>query len=81
MIRVKLRQAMNRYRDKTGERLTYEVLAERTGLSRATLESLGTREDYNARLSTIELLCTEFECDPGELLEWVAEGGSKTDED
>jgi DNA-binding Xre family transcriptional regulator len=68
MLRVKLREAMEDYRRRTGERMTHEKLARRTGMSRATLESLASRDTYNTRLSTIEKLCRALECGPGDLL-------------
>ncbi len=71
MLRVKLREAIEEHRRRTGERMTYELLAKRTGLSRATLESLATRHTYNTRLSTIEKLCIALGCKPGDLLELV----------
>jgi putative transcriptional regulator len=60
---------MQRHHQRTGERLTYQSLARRTGLSRATLESLASRRTYNTRLSTIEKLCRALDCHPGDLLE------------
>ena len=75
MLRVKLREAMDEHRCRTGERMTYELLAKRTGLSRATLESLATRPTYNTRLSTVEKLCLALGCQPGDLLELT--GASK----
>jgi len=69
MLRVKLREAMEDFRLRTGERMTYKKLASLTGLSRATLESLASRDTYNTRLSTIEKLCRALECAPGDLLE------------
>lgn len=74
MLYVKLREALEEYRRRTGERLTYEKLADRTGLSRATLESLASRESYNTRLSTIEKLCRALDCQPGDLLEFTSSG-------
>ena len=71
ILRVKLREAIERHRRLTGERLTYERLAARTGLSRATLESLASRESYNTTLSTIETLCRALGCSPSDLLELV----------
>ena len=68
MIYVKLREAMDSYRQRTGVRLTYEAIAERTGISVATLQSLAARPGYNTRLSTIEKLCQILECNPGDLL-------------
>jgi DNA-binding Xre family transcriptional regulator len=60
---------MEAHRLRSGERLTYETIAERTGISLATLQSLGARPGYNTRLSTVEKLCRLLECSPGDLLE------------
>lgn len=81
MIHVKLREVMEDFRRRTGERMTYEKLAERTGLSRATLESLASRDSYNTRLSTIEKLCRTLDCGPGDLLELTAEQQDTAHED
>jgi len=69
VLRVKLREAMEDYRRRTGERMTYELLAKRTGLARPTIESLASRDSYNTRLSTIEKVCRVLGCQPGDLLE------------
>lgn len=69
MLYVKIREAMETYRKRTGVRLTYDVIAEQTGISVATLQSLAARPGYNTRLSTIERLCRLLECGPGDLLE------------
>lgn len=68
MIEVKLRDAMKRYQRRTGERMTYQLLADRTGLARPTIESIATRLGYNASLSTIDKICTALDCSLGELL-------------
>lgn len=68
MLYVKLREAMEAYRQRTGERLTYDIIAERTGIAVTTLQSLAARRGYNTRLSTIERLCRVLECAPGDLL-------------
>ncbi|WP_367619319.1 helix-turn-helix domain-containing protein [Paraburkholderia sp. SEWSISQ10-3 4] len=60
---------MEAYRKRSGQRLTYEAIAERTGISVATLQSLAARPEYNTRLSTVEKLCRVLECSPGDLLE------------
>lgn len=49
--------------------MTYEALAEVTGISVATLQSLGSRSNYNTTLATIGRLCRALECTPGDLLE------------
>lgn len=71
MLRVKLKEAMESYRCRTGKRITHELLADRTGLSLATIQSLASRDNYNARLSTIEKVCRVLGCQPGELIELV----------
>ena len=68
MIRVKLREAMESHRRRTGERMTYERLAQLTGLSRQTLESVASRPGYNSTLETIAKLCRALGCQPGDLL-------------
>lgn len=69
MIYIRIREVMDSYRRRTGVRLTYETIAEMSGISVATLQSLAARPGYNTTLSTIEKLCTIFGCEPGELLE------------
>jgi len=71
MIIVKLKHAMNVYRQKTGEKLTYDELSKKTGISRATLESIASRQSYNPTLATIDKLCTALLVEPGDLLELV----------
>lgn len=69
MLRIRLREAMDSYRRRTGVRLTYRALAQAAGLSVSTLQSLAARPSYNTRLSTIGRLCVALECTPGDLLE------------
>lgn len=73
MIVIRLKAAMGTYSTRTGERMTYRLLAERTQLAKATLESLASRRSYNTTLNTIEKLCRALECSPGDLLEIVEE--------
>lgn len=69
MLRIRLREAMDAHRQRTGVRFTYQTLAEAAGLSISTLQSLAARPTYNTRLSTIERLCIALRCSPGDLLE------------
>jgi putative transcriptional regulator len=68
VIEVKLREAMAGYSQKQGGRLTYQQLAEKTGIARTTLEAIGSRPDYNATLSVLDTLCKHLDCDVSELL-------------
>jgi DNA-binding Xre family transcriptional regulator len=69
MLRVRLRDAMDAYRRRTGVQLTYRDLADASGLAVSTLQSIAARPSYNTRLSTIERLCVALNCQPGDLLE------------
>ena len=69
MIAVKLKEAMERYRRTKGKRLTYELIAKMTGISKATIEAIASRPGYNTSLASIEKLCKALDCTPGDLLE------------
>jgi DNA-binding Xre family transcriptional regulator len=71
MLRVKLREALETAEARLGERITYGELARLTGLSRATLEAIGSRPTYNPRLSTIDRLCEVLGCSPADILEFT----------
>jgi DNA-binding Xre family transcriptional regulator len=80
MIRIKLREAMEAYRKRTGTRVTYPLLSKWTSISVDTLQSLAVRPGYNTRLSTIEKLCRALKCSPGDLLELSTETKALRDE-
>lgn len=71
MIAVKLREAMERYKRRTGRRMTYKLLAEQTGIAHNTLRIIGSRDDYNATLELIEKICRALTVTPGDLLELI----------
>lgn len=74
-IRIRLRECMDLYEARTGQRITYPSLADATNLSVATLQSIGSRERYNATLEVIERLCNALGVTPAEMLEWEEEDG------
>jgi putative transcriptional regulator len=51
-------------------RLTLTELAERIGITLANLSILKTNKARAVRFSTLEALCRELGCQPGDLLEW-----------
>lgn len=52
-------------------RLSLTELAARVGLTLANLSILKTNKARAIRFSTLEALCRELECQPGDLLEWT----------
>ena len=55
-------------------RMTLTELAERVGLTLANLSILKTGKAKAIRFSTLEAICRELECQPGDLLAYTSEG-------
>ena len=68
---IKLRESVLAYKRRTGEPMTYEILASRTGLAKGTLQNLGGSRKQNANLSTIARICGALGITPGDLLELI----------
>ena len=54
-------------------KLTLTDLADRLGMTLANLSVLKTNKARAIRFSTLEALCRELNCQPGDLLEWTRE--------
>jgi putative transcriptional regulator len=54
-------------------RITLTELAQRLGMTLANVSILKTNKARAIRFSTLEALCRELKCQPGDLLEWVPE--------
>jgi putative transcriptional regulator len=63
-IRVKLDHIL------LDRRLSLTDLADRIGITIANLSVLKTNKARAVRFSTLEALCRELGCQPGDLLEW-----------
>ena len=59
---------LDRVMEKRGVSLT--ELAERVGITLANLSILKTNKARAVRFSTLEALCRELKCQPGDLLEF-----------
>ena len=62
-------------------RMTLTELAERVGITIVNLSILKTGKARAIRFSTLEAICEALDCQPGDLLEYDAEGEEKTDGD
>jgi putative transcriptional regulator len=72
-IRVKLDHLM------LDRRLTLTELAARVDLTLANLSILKTNKARAIRFSTLDALCRELKCQPGDLLAWTpADEGDET---
>jgi DNA-binding Xre family transcriptional regulator len=72
-LRFNLRGALEDFEARTGIRLTYEALSQRTELSVDTIKSLASREDYNATLRNIASICDALKCNPLDYLIWTGQ--------
>lgn len=52
-------------------KISLTELADRVGITLANLSILKTSKAKAVRFSTLEALCRELECQPGDLLEFV----------
>jgi putative transcriptional regulator len=59
-------------------RLSLTDLADRIGITIANLSVLKTNKARAIRFSTLEALCRELNCQPGDLLEWTRDDDVKT---
>ncbi len=64
-IQVKLEERLRE------RKMTLTELSERVGLTLANLSILKTGKARAIRFSTLEAICRELECQPGELLGYV----------
>lgn len=62
---------METYKRRTGERMTYALLAERTGIAKGTLQNIGSRDGYNATLELVEKLCMALSVPLHDMLEMI----------
>lgn len=66
-IRVKLDRLL------LDRRLSLTEVAERIGITLANLSVLKTNKARAVRFSTLDALCRELNCQPGDILEYVAD--------
>ncbi len=55
-------------------RMSLTELADRIGITLANLSILKTNKARAVRFSTLEAICRELECQPGDVLEYRSEG-------
>ena len=56
-------------------KMTSQELANRVGMTQANLSILKTGKAKAVRMSTMEAICRELDCQPGDLFEYVKEEG------
>ena len=54
-------------------KISLNELSERIGITPTNLSILKTGKAKAIRFSTLEMICKELDCQPGDILEWVDE--------
>jgi len=54
-------------------KISLNELSERVNITTANLSILKTGKAKAIRFSTLEIICKELQCQPGDILEWVDE--------
>lgn len=54
-------------------------LAERVGITQANLSILKTNKARAVRFSTLEAICRELDCQPGDILEYMESNGTESE--
>jgi putative transcriptional regulator len=67
MMILKLTELMER------QQISQNALAQRCGVKRQFIQRIANEQPPRISLSTIDKLCAALECQPGELLEYVAD--------
>jgi putative transcriptional regulator len=71
VIRYRLRERIADYQFRTGKRLTFEEIANETGIHRTTLSKIVNHRNYNTTTDNVDKLCRFFDCQIGDLMEYV----------
>jgi putative transcriptional regulator len=54
-------------------KISLNELSDRVGITPANLSILKTGKAKAIRFSTLETICKELDCQPGDILEWIDE--------
>ena len=65
---------------KTNKRVTMDLVAEGTGVHRATLSKIASQRHCNTTTDNLDALCRFFGCSLGELAEYVPDATESTGE-
>ena len=74
MIQCRLRELMATKGRRERRRITYRDIGAETGIDKNVLSRLANDRADRVALSTIERLCAYFDCQPGDLFIYVADG-------
>lgn len=71
MLRFRVRELIADKSFRDGNRVTITSVAEATGINRRVLTSIINERGYNTGTDNVDRLCRFFECQPGEVMQYV----------
>jgi len=71
MIRFYLKERIAEKEFQEGRRITYDEIAEATGIHRTTLSKLANKKGYNTTTDVVDKLCTFFDIKIEQLAEHI----------
>ena len=71
MIRILLIKLLDEKSFQEKRKITLTEVSEKTGISRATLTRIANIPGNTTNTDTINSLCKYFDCQPGELLQYI----------
>ncbi len=76
MLRFKLKEMIANKEFAEGRRITIGEVAEATGIHRMTLSKMINHRGYNTGTDNLDKLCEYFNCQIGDLVEYIPENRS-----
>ena len=71
MIRFRLKELLADKSFRESRRITYEEVSKETGINRTSLSKIANQKTYNTTTDNLDRLCAYFECDIGDLAEYI----------
>ena len=73
MIRFHLKELVADHEFRTGKRLTFEEIANSTGIHRTTLSKVVNQRGYNTTTDNVDKLCRYFGCKVEDIMEYISD--------
>lgn len=71
MLRFKIKELLSQKEFEEGKRITIGKVAEATNIHRMTLSKMINKRGYNTGTENLDRLCAYFNCQIGDLVEYI----------
>ena len=73
MIRFKLKELIAEKEFRESRVITLAEISEKTGIHRSTLSKIANERGYNTGTENVDRLCRLFNCDVGDVMQFIPE--------